>query len=350
MLVIKNTVIAKCWREISRLFRSFNLMAALSQLAILVTLVGFVTGNISEGAQYALYCLTALAILLMSHYARKYFQEVSNANVKSKAYEKIHRCSEKIRELNILTTQFYNTKPKDRGKIVGEYLSKFAEKCDAICCDIKEALNAIGYDVNAVCIKSINLNSRTLNTIARCTDSRKNNTTRDESEPISNNPFAKLLIETHANYDRHITHPELRKINRNRHVKNMPKFLAIGTIDSRQMPSALVPILHGYANSTNAGVETVVEIEPLMQSFRERAEGKYNACMGVMIAKKMAARKNSASDHVFVEQVHGFVGLDSQDGNVWNFLDFNDVHLVAAVADSLYHPMTLYSAAKRNYA
>ena len=219
-------------------------------------------------------------------------------------------------------------------------LQVFRTECRKISEYLKDILISWGYPVDHVCIKSYDQNRKDseLIVVERSDDNRK--IIIDKGEAENDNPFFKLLFESHFNRSL-IKDSELQRIKQNKRRKSPEiKYFAIGGLKAIKFPESLFKLLQEY--SFNQEIKEIKERDKdeLRTSMLLRADSKYDSLLGILIT-------SGKLDFGF-RPCSGFIGIDSKSSCAWDFIDENHLNLIAGIADLLYVPLLRFNSLPQN--
>lgn len=342
MLIVPYNYSTRFRREMKRWLRKGHLLGVISLGSGIATLVGVVFGGFEKNAPLALYCLVALAMILMSHYCRAYFVEREESKRVRNTYEHFHAIAESIRStVRKVHDSVHGRAPEiETQEWANNFVEVFRLEAEKICNSILSLMKNLGYPIDRVCLKSFAPDTDTLHAIAR-SGKQDINEPRDKSEAAKDNPFFRLLMEVQAHYHSHVQDAPLQALTQNR-LNDGLRFLAIGGIGDPKLPRVLSQIMSGYVKSHGAKPEDQLREDEIRCALSMRTKGSYYSCLGLMISSKI-----EAGPGLKVEDIRGFIGLDSHRKDAWDFLNPSHLHALASVADSLYCMVAFYQEAQK---
>lgn len=334
-------------REFSRLRRTWvDVATGFVFFGTMCSVIGCLVGPICKGIksdEVFYLCLVIILLFLFTiHYLRRYQSECSRNKGFKATYEQVHLIAEYLRSA---AAPLSDGLVEDNGLEVGtpqwadHYVKTFRNSTKQVCLELKKALEHLGYHVSDVCIKLYNKNEECLHVVTR-TDATRGQ--KDEIERVGENPFFRILLEVHQRYSFWRNASKVRLVKRNRTLQERPRFLALGALGSKGVPDVLGEIMRAFYERTGSCFKPEeIEEENVRKELVERVSGSYRSCLGVMISKQV-----SIAEQVGYEGSIGFIGIDSHRDDAWDFLDGDHVHLIASIADILYHGLVFYRLAR----
>lgn len=343
MIILPHKGTSRIWLDIKRRFRPVDPLGYLAISASLLSVVGVVFGGYKQHQDVAIYAVLALSLLLTSHYCRLYFFERRQSEQVRETFKYLHSIVEHLRNSHLALNESglgvkHGGKPGTH-QWSEAYIERFEADCENVCKALHSALIALGYPIHAVCIKGYDNSSGSIHVVQRSHRRRKRQQT-DMADSRDSNPFFCLLEEVHTNYEKHIQMPEIWKEKRNREP-DCPRFVAIGHLNSAALPTIFSRIMVQNAKEGGCTPKEVLREEDFLAKLRQRVDGAYRSCMGILVASGAAK-----SGRVETDDYRGFIGIDSHNSGAWDFLQPQHVNLVASVADALYYPMAFYQVAR----
>jgi len=291
--------------------------------------------SISGISCYSIYkndnIIAIIALSMMSlialYFQYKYYHYQEKVALANSLHQYRHEISEEIR---CLDSYFYNlitSKAPDQineQEIDDATVSHYTQ----ICKILHNAFDLYKIKPSGIFIRALNRKEMSLKTVAKnCTR------TSEDTEPLSKNLFARMLIRcltknqqliSDFNKKGNCSLPKV-PINSNHEIP----CLALCNFESKNFPSTLNDILNEYdakLNNTRKNFE-------LVTALIKRINGNYKSCLGFTISNR---GQKADSEEVAEIPVAGFLGIDSQNPHDFEKIDGPFMNFLAGTADALY--------------